>query len=117
MLDSYICKKVTIDISESTTVSSEVDINGYQVVGIIPPADWTAANVTFQIDPGDGGGFRVVAGLTLTTPTANQITFLNTGAAAPYIIPIVVGHAVKIVSSTAQLTADKVVTVLLQKLP
>jgi len=116
--DSYRTDKVTFDISESTTISTVANILGYQVIGIIVPTGWTAANVTFQIDPGIAPqAYHAVTGLTLTTPTANEVTYLNTGAAAPFVIPILVGANIKLVSSTAQLTSDKEVILLMQRLP
>lgn len=109
MLDSYIFKKATI--LTGATVSDAVDILGYQVVGFIVPTSWTAANLSFEVDPGDGN-YYVVTAPTFTTPTANQLTLvLATGGP-----PIIVGSKIKLVSSTAQLLADKVVLVQLVEL-
>jgi hypothetical protein len=113
-MDKYTFKKVTIDAAG--TVSDAADILGFQVVGIATDADWDAQNVTFQVDPTGDGTFCLVAGLTLTAPAASQVTLLNTGAVAPYIIPILLGVSIKVVSAVAQGDAT-VVTLLLQQLP
>ena len=113
-MDKFIFKYALIDISDSTTVSLAVDLLGYQLVGVVVPTGWEAANVTFQVSV--DGVFHLVTGLTLTTPTANQLTPLNTGAAAPYIVPFIVGEQVKVVSSAPQ-SADRNVKLLLIKLP
>ncbi len=112
-MDKYVFKTVTI--GAGGTVSNAADLGGFQLVGIATDASWDAQNVTFQIDPGDGV-FRAVAGLTLTAPAASQVTPLNTGAAAPYVIPILVGANIKVVSAVAQGDAT-VVTLMLQQLP
>jgi hypothetical protein len=54
-------KKVTIDISESTTVSTAVDTDGLLLSGIIFPATMTGTTVTFQVSStGTGGTFKVL---------------------------------------------------------
>lgn len=114
-LSSYTFKEVTIDVSESTTVSTAACILGYQLVGVIVPVGWNAdqqtPNLTLQVDPGDGT-FYPVSGLTLTDPTDAEVTLLNTGAAAPYIVPTIVGVNLKVVSALAQ-SADRKVILLL----
>jgi hypothetical protein len=118
-MGEFVTKTVTFDISEDNDLSTSADILGYQVVGIIVPTGWTAANVTLYVDPGDGT-YRLVTNLLLTSPTANEITLLNTGiiaGAVAYYVPIIIGANIKLACSTAQLSADKVVTLLLQSLP
>jgi hypothetical protein len=118
-MGEVITKTVLFDISVSTTLSEAADILGYQLVGIIVPTGWTAANVTLYVDVGDGV-YRKVTNLLLTSPTENEITLLNTGiiaGAVAYYVPIIVGANIKLTSSTAQLNTDKVVTLLLQSLP
>jgi len=75
--EGYAFKDAMITVATSTTVSAAVDIPGYEVVGVIVPTGWTAGNVTFQVDPGDGT-FRAVTGVTLVTPTANEVTSIPT---------------------------------------
>lgn len=40
--------------ADATGLSSIVETWGVAVFGFGMPADWTAANLTFQVDPGDG---------------------------------------------------------------
>jgi len=112
-MDRYAFRTVTI--ANGGVVSGDGDILGHQLVGIATDAAWDAQNVTFNVDPGDGT-FRLVAGLTLTAPAASQVTLLNTGAAAPYVVPIIVGRKIQVVSAVAQGGAT-VITLLLVKLP
>jgi len=112
-MDKYIFQIVSI--VDTATESSAADILGYQLVGILPDAAWDAQNVTFQVDPGNGT-FYLVAGLTLTAPVNSQITLLNTGAIAPYTIPIIVGARIRVVSAVAQ-GGTTFITLLLTKLP
>ena len=42
----------TIDIN--TSLSDAVELNGADVIRITMPAAWTAADLTFQVDDGDG---------------------------------------------------------------
>jgi len=51
-VDKYIFKPCTIDAAGN--LSDEVDLVGYQLVGVVMPAAWTAADIAFQVDPGDG---------------------------------------------------------------
>ena len=41
-------------ISSGQSLSAEVDIGAYTLVGVVVPTGWTAANLTFQMSP-DGG--------------------------------------------------------------
>jgi hypothetical protein len=41
-------------IAERESLSDSVPIYGMELVGISMPADWTAANITFEIDVGNG---------------------------------------------------------------
>lgn len=45
---------LTANIAASASLSGQVDIGPGRLVGILVPAGWTAANVTFQASP-DGG--------------------------------------------------------------
>jgi len=115
-MDRYVFRNVTISgAGGSTTVSTDGDILGHQVVGIATDAAWDTQNVTFNVDPGDGT-FRLVTGLLLTAPVASRVTFLNTGAAAPFVVPILVGSKIQVVSAVAQGDVTTV-TLLCVKLP
>jgi len=115
-MDRYVFRTGTIRAAGgSTTVSTDIDILGHQVVGLATDTAWDTQNVTFNVDPGDGT-FRPVVGLTLTGPAANQVTLLNTGAAAPFVVPILVGSKIRVVSAVAQ-GDETTVTLLCVKLP
>ncbi len=44
----------TVAIASGQSLSSQIDIGPGKLVGILIPAAWTAANMTFQVSP-DGG--------------------------------------------------------------
>src|SRR3972149_1002650 len=51
---------ITVQITEGTALTTEIDLRGYQLRGIIMPAGWTAANLTFQASDKAGGTFQDV---------------------------------------------------------
>ena len=46
LISNFTVKKFTIIINEA--LSAAVNIQGLVLIGIVMPADWTAANITFQ---------------------------------------------------------------------
>ncbi len=55
-LSRFVAKPALVDISEDDDLSEVVDIQGYEVLGIITPdaLDDSANDITPQIDPGQG---------------------------------------------------------------
>lgn len=55
-LDRYAIKNIVLDISEDANTSQIIDIQGYELIGIITPAalDGVTNDITPQIDPGNG---------------------------------------------------------------
>lgn len=47
----------TATIGAAASLSDEVDLAGFPLVGVIMPAAWTAANLTFQVASASGGTF------------------------------------------------------------
>lgn len=74
-----------IVIANAASLSGEVDLEAYRLVGIHMPAAWTAANLTFQAAPASAGTFNDV------TDDAG-VEVLVTAAAAK---AIVIGTATK----------------------
>lgn len=50
----------TVTIANGASLSGEVDLEGFALVGIIMPAAWTAAVLTFAAASGSGGTFNPV---------------------------------------------------------
>ena len=48
----------TAVIAIDTSLSAEVDLEGFRLAGIVMPAAWTAANLTFQVATATGGTFQ-----------------------------------------------------------
>ncbi len=48
----------TFVIASGVSLSAEIDIEGFDIVAIIMPATWTAANLTFQGATATGGTFQ-----------------------------------------------------------
>ncbi len=56
-LDRTVIKKCLLDISEDTQISQPVEIQGYEIIGVITPGtlDGTANDIdSIRIDPGNG---------------------------------------------------------------
>lgn len=68
-----------VTISSGQSLSAEVDLAGYSVVGVLMPSAWTAANLTFQgsLDGTTFGNLIEKAG-----------TELEVIAAASYLVPL-----------------------------
>lgn len=120
-MDRYYQVRATIDVTTSTTVSGGVDILGYRVVGFATPAAWDAANVRFQVDPGDGT-YRLVVDKTgnafEVAATVSQCILLSAHAAVtnqPGGTPHVVGANIKVVATAAQ-SADREIVLLCEKI-
>ncbi len=109
-------KTATIDTGVSTTVSSEVDLEGLKLAGIAFPATWTAANITFHVATASGGTFEALyddagALVTVTEPSGGgggKATGIDlvAGALAPW-------RFVKLVSTNAQ-AASRALTLVLK---
>ena len=54
LVGNFVHKPASIVISTSTTVSGAVDCLGLVLLGIVMPASWTAATLSFTGDYGDG---------------------------------------------------------------
>lgn len=54
MADPFVLDVITATIAAGASLSPEVDFGGKTLVGIWMPANWTAADLTFQASP-DGG--------------------------------------------------------------
>jgi hypothetical protein len=99
-------KAVTIDISESTTVSTAVDTDGLLLSGIIFPAAMTGTTVTFQVSSTNTNGtFKALketdgTDVSYTVTSDSHVRVDPSGWAG-------VG-AIKVVSGTAEV-ADKVI--------
>ncbi len=55
-LSRFVAKRALLDISEDTNTSLVIDIQGYEVIGVITLAalDGATNDITPQIDPGQG---------------------------------------------------------------
>ena len=115
-------KLISLTILNGASVSGAFDLFGYKVAGVHGSGAWTTADITFQVDPGDG---------TFVPVTDNSGAFLKISgvseAAAEVMIPPeigdrIVGEQGKLVStnnsSEAAVTqgADRTLKVLLTPL-
>ncbi|MFQ5850898.1 MAG: hypothetical protein ACE5JU_09955 [Candidatus Binatia bacterium] len=63
----------TATIAAAASLSGEIDLEGFKIIGIVMPAAWTAANLTFQAADVTGGTFQDVfddAGTEVTVTVA-----------------------------------------------
>lgn len=48
LISNFVVKRCLIDISESTSLSVAIDLQGLVLIGVVMPAAWDAGNITFQ---------------------------------------------------------------------
>lgn len=113
----YIQRRATIALGES--LSGEVALQGYRLVGIATPTDWDAATLTCSLDPDGSGTFRDVyddAGELVLSGGGNRVTFFSGANASRGIV----GEAIKIRSGTTGVpvnqTAARTIILLLEAL-
>lgn len=105
-------------IPASGSLSPEVDLGQQTLVGIVMPAAWTAASLTFQVSP-DGGTTWVelytYAGvaLALTVGTSQYIAVDPTQWKGVYSVKVRSGTSGTPVAQSAQATIGLVVKTLL----
>ena len=111
----------TVTISSGQSLSTEVDLEGYQLAAIEMPSAWDAAALTFQGSSTSGGTFKDIksSGLEVTEPgssltaTANVINSIDVNAMA--LAPI---RYLKIRSGTSgsavNQTANRTLTLILK---
>jgi len=93
-----------VDISEDDDLSTEVDLGGYALMGlIIPTID--SANLTFEVSDATGGTFSTLKdkGGTAVTVTAGTGGF---AVSADDLAPLAAYRYVKVATSATQ-TADR----------
>ena len=106
---------LTVQIASGTSLSPEIDIGNKSLVGLLIPANWTTAGISFQVSPDGGttwGEVTTVAG----TPYA--IGSVTGGTLAYYIAidptTLVGAMAFRARSGTQAAPVNQVATVTLQ---
>ena len=105
-------------IPASGTISPEVDLGQQTLVGIVMPATWTAASLTFQVSPDAGTTWvelYTYAGseLTLTVGASQFVAIDPTQWKGVYSLKVRSGTAASPVTQTAQATLGFVTKTLL----
>ncbi len=104
----------TIVIATSTTVSPEVDLADYDLVGLITPATFDGTAITFTGAVASGGTFVPVAASNAAATAYTVTTTTSTGT--PINPQIFAGFRyIKVITTSAQTTTDTVITLLLRK--
>jgi hypothetical protein len=104
----------SVTIASGASLSGELNVNALEIVGLMMPAAWTAASITFAAALGDGTTFGKVqneAGTekTLTSPAVDTYIHLDT--------PLRCAGRIKVRSGTASAAvnqaADRTITLVL----
>lgn len=104
---------LTATIANGASLSDEIDMGGYNLLGIIMPAAWDAAAITFAASDATGGTFVPVyddagAEISVTAAAGHAIgiaTTLKAGSLAPFrFVKLRSGTAGAAVNQTAQRT-------------
>ena len=97
----------SVTIAASAAASGAFELDGYKIVGIAKPATWTAADISFEIDPNGAGTFYKAvdsAGALL------KITGVSTTVAEYQVPPeagdLITGMYAKVVSTNTASEAD-----------
>lgn len=104
----------TIVIATSTTVSPEVDLADYDLVGLITPATFDGTAITFTGAIATSGTFVPVAA---SNAAATAYTITTAASTLTPINPDIFAgiRFIKVVTSSAQTTTDTIFTLLLRK--
>lgn len=83
---------IQVSIPNGTSVSNVVTVGSGEIVGIIMPAAWTAADITFESTLLDGTTFGQVfddanAAIKATSPAAGAIVNFRRGTAPRFVGP------------------------------
>lgn len=114
---SVIAKTATI--LNGASLSNEINIEGYNIVGFIMPATWTAASLSFAAAIDTGGTF-----VPITDDAAAEVTFTvaaakAVGCRADKASALAPWRFIKLQSGTSGATvnqgADRVITLILKK--
>ena len=98
--------RALIDISESTTVSTVIDLEGKLLVGIVFPAAFEGTTLTFQVSH-DNVTYQALyddGGTAVSVTTAASRSVGMTAAKAEALAP---WRYVKLVAGTAQTVTDR----------
>jgi len=100
-------KLVTVTILSGAATSTAFDLFGYKVVGVLKAATWTAADISFEIDPLNSGTFVKVID---NAGALVKITGVSTTVAEYYVPPeigdTITGERAKIVSTNTASEVD-----------
>ena len=94
---------VTVTIANNASASSAFELSGWHIVGVISPAAWTGADITFSVDPTGAGTFYPVvdaaagAVIRLTGIGTSTAEFHAMPAASSY--PFITGQDAKVLST------------------
>lgn len=75
LISNFTWKNCLIDISEDDDLSEAINVQGYMLLGIEFPAEWTAASVTFQGTFESGGTLKDIY-----DEDNNEVTWTGAGA-------------------------------------
>lgn len=104
----------TVTIAASGNLSGELNVNAHEIVGVIMPAAWDPAGITFAAVLADGTTFGKIqneAGTekTLTSAAASVYIHLDTPLRAPGRIKVRSGTA----GTPVTQTAERIITLVL----
>lgn len=98
---------VSVTIAINTATSDAFELAGYKIVHVTTPAAWTAADITFNVDPTGTGTFTKVID---SAGAAIKIAGIATAAAETYVPPeagdCITAQSCKIASTNTASEAD-----------
>ncbi len=73
MADPFVQEQVSAQIAAGQSLSAQVDIGGWTLVGIVVPANWTTAGLSFQASADGGATWGELLDMTATAITVSSI--------------------------------------------
>lgn len=73
MADPFVLNSVPVQITSGTALSSEIDIGGWTLVGIVVPSNWTTSGLSFQASADGGQSFGELLDMTATAIAISSV--------------------------------------------
>lgn len=74
MADPFVQQQIPAAIASGQSLSGQVNLGGYTLVGIVVPAAWIAAGISFQASADDGATWAELVDSTDTAISVSSIT-------------------------------------------
>lgn len=96
----------TVTIASGAAASSVFELGDYRIAAVIGPAAWTAADISFEVDGGNGAYAKAVDSAGALIKITGVATAVSEYMTPPEIADRICGKTAKIVSTNTASEAD-----------